>query len=248
MMNLRIMLQEGEQKFKEYIHNLRANPHYQRPDLNTEPFSKEFSPVISIDKTRQFNSKMELAEYLQSCFEGAGLKREDVLPLNGLWTWLAYIWFDQLAPITNPATGERVIREDAKYICSSDYRDYYRHLVSGPYSIYSLHGADNSNIFLYSRVNEHNDFIEQFASRQFIISHKNIVEAIHRLYFDCQRRQPKKGAQSRKKLGNIRRFVSVIQQFELTYDIYTMSADSILKLLPSEFDEWKHSRLRSNES
>jgi len=233
------MLPEGEQKFREYIHNLKTNPLCQCPDLNREPFSKEFSSVISIDETRKFNSKQELAEYLQNCFTGADLKREGVLPQNGMWTWLAYIWFDQFAPITNPATPERDIKEDAKYICSSHYRDYYRHLVSGPYIIYSLHGADNSNIFLYSRVNEHNDFIEQFASRQFIISHKNIVEAIRRLYFDCQSGQPKRGAQSRTRRGNIRRFVSVIQQFELTYDIYTMSADGILNLLPPEFNGWK---------
>jgi hypothetical protein len=234
------MLPEGEQKFREYINNLKTNPFTPRPDLNNTTFSKEFSPVVSIDETKQFNSKMELAEYLQNCFAGAGLNREDVLPQNGLWTWLAYVWFDQLAPITNPATAQRDIkRDDAKYICSSDYRDYYRHLVSGPYSIYSLHDGDNSNIFLYSRVNEHNDFIEQCASRQFIISHKNIVEAIHRLYFDFQRGQPKSGAQSRTKPGNMRRFVSVIQQFELTYDIYTMPADSILNLLPPEFDGWK---------
>jgi len=238
-MNLRVMLPEGEQKFREYIHNLKTEPSTPRPDLNNKPFSEEFSPVVSIDEGKQFNSKMELAKYLQNCFAGAGLKRENVLPRNGLWTWLAYVWFDQLAPITNPATDERDIKEDAKYICSSDYRDYYRHLVSGPYSIYSLHDADNSNIFLYSPVNEHNDFIEQFASRQFIISHKNIVEAIHRLYFDSQRGQPKRGAQTRRKPGNIRRFVSVIQQFELTYDIYTMSAESILNLLPPEFNDWK---------
>jgi hypothetical protein len=234
------MLPEGERKFKKYIHDLKTDPSTPRPDyLNNMPFSEEFSPPISIDEAKQFNSRVELAEYLQNCFAGAGLKREAVLQQNGLWTWLAYVWFDRLAPIKNSATAERDIKEDAKYICSSDYRHYYRHLVSGPYSIYSLHGAENSRIFLYSRVNEHNDFIEQFASRHFIISHKNIVETIHRLYFDPQGGQPKRGAQSRTKPGNIRRFVSVIQQFELTYDIYTMSADSILNLLPSEFDDWK---------
>jgi len=239
MMNLRVMLPEGERKFREYIHNMRTNPRYQYPELSNEPFSKEFLRVISIDEKKHFESKMELAEYLHNCFKVANLKREDALQQNGLWTWLAYVWFDQLAPITNSATGERNIKEDAKYICSSDYRDYYRHLVSGPYSIYSLHGTENSRIFLYSRVYEHNDFIEQFASRQFIISHKNIVEAIRTLYFDCQKGKPKKGAQSITKPGNIRRFVSVIQQFELTYDIYTISPERILDLLPDEFKNWK---------
>jgi hypothetical protein len=238
-MNLRIMLPEGEQKFREYIHNLNTYPSCPRPDLNSEHFSQEFSPWGSIDDRKAFNSKMELAEYLQNCFTYSGLKREDVLPRNGLWTWLAYIWFDQFAPIRDPATGERDIKEDAKYICSSEYRDYYRHLVSGPYSIYSLHGADNSRIFLYSRVYEHNDFIEQLASRQFIISHANIVEAITGLYLSSDNNKPKGGAQSRKRPGNIRRFVSIIQQFELTYDIYSMPSGRILALLPDEFDEWK---------
>jgi len=239
-MSLRLMLPEGEQRFREYIHNLKTNFFCQRPDLNVKPFSEEFSVIsISIDETRRFNSKLELAEYLQRCFTDAGLNRENVLQLNGLWTWLAYVWFDQLAPITNPATAKRAMKADARYICSSDYRDYYRHLVSGPYSIYSLHGADNSNIFLYSCVSEYDDFVEQFASRQYIISRKNIVEAIHRLYFNSQEGRPKRGAQSREKPGNIRRLVKVIQQFELTYDIYTMSADSILELLPPEFNEWK---------
>ncbi|MGB9748150.1 MAG: hypothetical protein ACPLXM_14585 [Bacteroidales bacterium] len=181
---------------------------------------------------------MELAEYLQQRFEMAGLRREHVLGKNGLWTWLAYIWFDQLAPI-NSAMGTRYIKEDAKYICSSEYRDYYRHLVAGPYMIYSLHGRENSRIFLYSPVCEHNDFIEQFASRQFIISHQNIVEAISRLYLDSGNNQPKRGSQTRTRRGNIRRFVRIIQQFEPTYDIYTMSPDQILNLLPDEFNEWK---------
>jgi len=235
-MHLRIMLQEGVQKFAQYINDLKINPSLQRPDLNSEPSSEKFSTEIPVDETKVFNSKIELAEYLHACFTSKSLKREDVLPLNGIWTWLAYIWFDQFAP---SRAGTREIKEDAKYLCSSDYRDYYRHFVAGPYSIYSLHGHDNSRIFLYSSVNQHNDFIEQFASRQFIISHRNIVEAISRLYFDYQKGQPKTGAQSRTRPGNIRRFVSVIQQFELTYDIYTMDPARILELLPDEFNHWK---------
>ena len=239
-MQIRVMCPEGEQQFREYIGNVRKNSFCPYPDLNTEPFSKEFSPRLSIDEEKRFNSKKELAEYLQNCFTSAGLSREDVLPCNGLWTWLSYIWFDQFAPIINSTTGEREIKEEAKYICSSDYRDYYRHFVSGPYSIYSIHGSPNSLIFLYSPVNEHNDFIEQFASRQFIISHRNIVEVIHRLYWDPRRGKPRSGAQSRRRGGNIRRFVKVIQQFELTYDIYSMSSERILELLPDEFNRWRN--------
>jgi len=236
MINLRFMLPEGEQKFREYIHNLKTNPLCQCPDLNSEPFSKEFSSVISIDETRKFNSKQELAEYLQNCFTGADLKREGVLPQNGMWTWLAYIWFEQL---TNQRRN--ILKREEHYICTtpSNFRRYYIHLVAPLYAIYSLHNLPFSMLFLYNPPWEINDFTERVAATQFLISHENIVEAIYKLYFDSQRGQPKRGAQSITRRGNIRRFVSAIQQFELTYDIYTMSADGILNLLPPEFNEWK---------
>lgn len=236
MTPLRIMTQEGENEFRQYIHSLRQNPLAPRPDLKREPFSSDFSPQILIDERVKLDSKLELGSYLNDCFNTAEIKRDEVLEKNGLWTWLAYIWFDQLAPEKN---GNRIIKEDAKYICSSDYRDYYRHLIACPYMIYSLHGRENSRIFLYSSVYEHNDFIEQFASRQFIISYPNIVEAIKILYLDPTTKTPKKGAQSRNRKGNIRRFVKIIQQLELTYDIYRMSSDQILNLLPDEFNEWR---------
>lgn len=236
MTQLRIMSQEAEYEFRHYIQALRQNHPTLRPDLNREPFSHEFSPQIFIDEHKRFDSKIELGDYLDRCFKGNGIRRDEVLGNNGLWTWLAYIWFDQLAP---EGDGERNIKEEAKYICSSDYRDYYRHLIAGPYMIYSLHGRENSRIFLYSPIYEHNDFIEQFASRQFIISYPNIVEAITKLYLDSTTETPKKGAQSRNRRGNIRRFVKIIQQFELTYDIYSMGSGQILKLLPDEFNEWR---------
>jgi len=237
MIAIRIMTDEGENEFSNYFNQLKSDSGYPRPDLSTPPYSEEFCPRVMINETKQFQSKLELAKYLDDFFTQSNLKREDVLGRNGLWTWLAYLWFDQLAPFDN--SGNRLIGEMAKYICSSDYRDYYRHFVAGPYMIYSLHGKNNSRIFLYSPVYEHNDFIEQIASRQFLIAHRNLVEAFSILYLDSASGKPKRGAQSRKKPGNIRRFVRIVQQFELTYDLYEMRPEQIIDLLPPEFDAWR---------
>lgn len=237
MIPLRMMLFEGESEFRNYINQIRSNPSTRHPELDNPPYSQEFSPRVMIDESHIFRSKMEMAEYLDRTFTQTGVRREDVIGENGLWTWIAYLWFEQLAPVDG-ATGKRQIGETAKYICSSDYRDYYRHFVAGPYNIYSLHG-NNSKVFLYSPVYKHNDFIEQIASRQFIISHPNLIEAFSILYFDRASGRPKRGAQSRQRAGNIRRFVKIIQQFELTYDIYSMSSEQIINLLPQEFSEWR---------
>lgn len=236
MIRARVFSEQGIEKFREYIQNLKTNQQVARPNLNCEPYSLEFQLPVEIDETKIFNSRMEIGRYLKECFEKSGVSRADVIGNRGMWTWLAYLWFDQLCPVMS---GRRNVRETARYICSSDYTDYYRHYVAASYDIYSLHGEQNSRLFLYNEVYQHNDFIEQIASKQEIISSRPLIDVLHRLYWDAGSNRPKRGAQSKNKPGNIRRYKKIAGQLELTYDIYNMRADEILRLLPPEFNEWK---------
>jgi len=43
-----------------------------------------------------------------------------------------------------------------------------------------------------------------------------------------------------KRPGSLRRLITVIDQFSLTYDLYGMNDDEILDLLPSEFERWRN--------
>jgi len=40
----------------------------------------------------------------------------------------------------------------------------------------------------------------------------------------------------------LRRFVDVLQQLDVNYDLYSMSAEAIVGLLPDEFDKWRKKR------
>ncbi len=235
MIYLRFFYEEGLERFRMHIQTVKEYPQTPLPDLNIEPYSLKFQPRMKIDETKLFTTRIEMAEYLKSSFEEAGIGRNAVIGRSDLWSWLAYLWFDQLCPIENET---RNVLQAARYICSSDYRTYYRHYIAVSYDIYYLYGPQNSKLFLYNPLHLHNDFIEQFASRQDIISNKNLIEATHRLYWDENSSRPKRGAQSRNKPGNHRRLLKVIDQLELTYDIFTMTADEIIKLLPYEFDDW----------
>ena len=237
MINLRIFSEQGIKKFQEYIQELKDNSQTSRLDLNVEPHSIEFQPGVDIGETRVFPTRMELGRYLSESFTKAGINRADVIGKRELWTWIAYLWFDQLCPVLNKV---RNVRETARYICTSDYRNYYRHYIAASYDIYSLHGNKNSRLFLYSPLYVHNDFIEQIASRQYIISNRSLVDVAHRLYWDAHSNSPKRGSQTRNKPGNHRRFVRMVGQLELTYDIYSMTPDEILNLLPEEFAGWKN--------
>ena len=238
MINVRVILPEGENKFREYIHKVRVNPSTPRPNLNSTPFSKIFSPNVVIDETKSFATKKDLAEYLCNTFTKSYISREAAIGERGLWTWLSYIWFDQLTNNQN-----NILKRDEYYICTepSNYRRYYLQLVAAPFIIYTaLGGSRISMIFLYNPPYQSNDFTERVAPNQFIISHPNIVEAIYNLYWDVTKGKPKRGATSIHRPGNVRRFIKIIRQFELTYDVYSMTAAQIIDLLPEEFDSWKH--------
>ena len=65
------------------------------------------------------------------------------------------------------------------------------------------------------------------------------MEAVHHLYYNEKEDKPKPGAIAKKKPGTVYRFIDIIQQIDLNYDLYSMTGEEILVLLPPEFDVWK---------
>jgi len=233
MIALRYFSNTGVEKFRSYLENLRNRLATPYPDLNTEPDSLEFQPKVMLNENRKFKTRLEMAKYIEECFKSAGIQRAKIVEEYSMWTWLAYIWLPQLLE-----NGE--VYQIEKYICSSDWNRYYRHFVAGGYSIYSLHREENSKLFLENHPpHEIGDVLEQLASRQYMVSSGPIIETACRLYWDPNLKKVKKGATDKEKLGALRRFVKIIGQLELTYDLYSMTSSQILALLPSEFNKWQ---------
>lgn len=235
MMIVRELTDQGIQHFRDYILEVKEKPAHPRPNLDSPEDSRPFNRLIEIDEHMTFSSRMEMARYLSDVFHKAGLNRTDVIGHSGMWTWLAYVWFDVVCPIVH---GKRKVREMARYICSSDYRDYYRHYIAANYDIYSALGEENSRLFLWGEPHLLSDFIEQLASRQWFVSSIPLVKLAHRLYWDERAGRPKVGATDRNRPGNTRRLLKVVGQFELTYDVHSMRPESIMNLLPAEFRIW----------
>jgi hypothetical protein len=133
-----------------------------------------------------------------------------------------------------------VAGELVRHVLSTSAQKYYRHLLAGPYRLLQLHGK-HARVFLHGEVPVHGDFSEQLTSRMQFISNHSLIEVIDQLYYDPESNgegRPKKGALTRTRPGNLRRFVAVMQQFELTYDMYSMTSGQIVELLPEEFHKW----------
>ncbi len=195
------------------------------------------SPEIEVEK-KTFGSRLKAAEYLRDTIRGAEME-EDLLQDGSLWAWLSALYFEELC--SRGRGGVMKPGDVSRWIPDSDYRNYYRHLLRGPYStLETCHDSPHdAALLLYQPLSKPGDFYEQLAARQEFITNPAIVKTATALYFDFEAGMHKRGAQSRKRKGHHRRFIAILDQFDLTYDLYSLSAESLIDMLPAEFDRWK---------
>lgn len=203
--------------------------------------TKEIQPFIAIEQ-RIFDSRYTAAEYLYNLFKDSALS--DIERDRGLWAWLSLFYFDELCP-TN-TKGERKPGQIARWIPETGVSwRYYRHLLAGPYRIYMAHSDSPGRalLVLCGPLHQPGDIVEQIASRQEIVTNGGIMEAVSNLYYDTSSSKPKRGAATKEGKGTVRRFTDILNQFDVTWDLYSLEAQDVLQLLPDEF-----SRFRMSES
>lgn len=181
-----------------------------------------------------FSSKEDLITYIAEVFPDAS---PEVFYDKGLWSWISAYFFDSVCPVEkdgrrHPGAAERHIPN------VQHWGRYYRHLIAAPYRLKHELGA-LAGIYLTGLPNRQGDLFEQLASTQEIATCRGIIEAASEMYYEQDQKRIKKGAVTQNKPGNVRRFArAIIPQFQLTYDLNTMSGKQIIQLLPSEFNSW----------
>jgi len=226
----------GIDRFRSYLSQLRggASPSVPHELLDDSAYSNEL-PVDIVIEERQFSDRKMLGRYLTECL--SRLSAEVTDRDTGLWAWLSLLYWDHVCPVNND--GSRRPGRDYRHIPEFGYRHRHRHLMFGPFQIYRRHG-ELSALLLTGPLFSENRLYHEIASRQDFIANKGVLEAAMALYFDPKRGRPKPGAQaSHRHPGSVRRFVRVLQQLDVTYDIYGLAGTQILELLPEEFDFWK---------
>lgn len=234
-MRLRRFNKNGIRQFSKLLENMRQGITVETPldFLNTSE-SSEGVPQSDEFQVQEFDSRYDLAVFVDNLLKKTSIENEmtDV----GLWSWLAATFLDSTCPANS--AGTRKPGKDYRHIPSSSWRDFYRHLIRGPVRISRLFkdNHDAAAIVLCQRPQSPGDFVEQLASRQERITNPAIIETANRLYFDGNTGKPKIGASPTwRKPGTLRRFGDVLDQLDLTYDLYSMSTDELTKLLPDEF-------------
>lgn len=236
-MRLGQLREAGLDLFADYLARAKMGESQTPPFhlLSDADSSVAFSDDIEIDPQRGFPNRMACASYLDSVLEGLppGADRD-----VGMWAWLSLLYFDQLCPTGK--NGQRKIGEQARYIPAPNaFQRFYRHLLLGPYLVFRAHRdcPTTAGALLASSLDAPGDIVEQLASRQELVSNPAVMGVATKLYMDVKGNL-KRGAGS-KGAGSPRRLVDIVNQFDLTYDLYAMSDQQLLDLLPREFDKFR---------
>ncbi|MDA7615164.1 hypothetical protein N8574_01840 [Akkermansiaceae bacterium] len=239
MTELRLFKQKGREEWSKWLEKLRDQPNLSFPDhLLLDPTFTQAAPC-AIKLLTPGRTQYDLARKLATGVELIEKKGLLAKHWPGLWDWLAAYYFNDLCPLKSD--GSRKVRALAHYRLDGDYRRSYRHLIYGPVSRFRSQG-DCSKIFLSGPPSRFSDWAEQTASRQEIGGNAGIAEALCILYWDDEKQAPKRGAApNRKVAGTLRRFVAIMKQLALNYDLNGVSAQGLIDLLPREFDGWKPS-------
>ncbi|GGJ52778.1 hypothetical protein CDQ92_15175 [Sphingopyxis bauzanensis] len=175
--------------------------------------------------TVRLRDRQELGAYLVQLLEPLGPVK--LSADRSLWTWLALYWFDPICP---PLAGGRKPDKSYRYVLSTDYRHYYRHLVRSPWQLVRDHG-DNAKFLLLPPQDQpyplrrHGEILEQLGGRQSALRSQPLIAEANRLYASRLTGRPRKGVSDNGR-GSVRRLALVLRQIDLTFDVERMGMDN----------------------
>ena len=235
-MKLRRLTPAGIEAFAAYLTNLKAEPTLDPPAwLLTDPTASDaIAGEVDVD-TVPFATRFDAAAYLDSKLADVPNVERDA----GLWAWLTLLFFDQVCP--KKSGPDRKVGETARYLpAMENFQRFYRHLLLGPYMIYRAHSDDPQRArgVLATSLSSPGDIVEQLASRQELITNRAVMGLVTTLYVDAASKKLKRGSGG-KAGGSPRRLADILNQFDVTYDLYSMTSLALVGLLPKEFDRFK---------
>ena len=234
-MKVRKLNEYGLSEFDSFIKSCRKGVHKNIPlylldDVRT---SQELDFSLEV-KDQTFDSRYQMGLYLTSLLEGKNI--QNLIGDQGFWSWFALLWFEQLCPVNKD--GVRNPSKEYNYILSQNYNHRPRHAVYMTWQLVSRYGED-VKFMLSKSLSTRGELTEQMMARQEILTSEGVMRLASILYYDKETGIFKKGSASRKSPGCVSRYVSWLQQLQVTYDIFSMSENDLEKLLPAEFSRFK---------
>jgi hypothetical protein len=237
-MKLHRFNENGLNRFGQFLDALMGDPSFGIPgELLTHPACAEVVPPGIDIELRQFSDRMEAARYLDEIL--SDVTDRDIPRDAGLWAWLTLYYFDQLCPADTEG-NRKLGAQRATWIPQTDIgRRFYRHALLGPYLAYRAHRdlPERGRVLLADPLRTTTSEAFRLFIETPFINMAAPVELATKFYFNSETKKLRRGAGT-KGAGGLRRFLSVLQQLDLTFDIHSLSVDGLRMHLPKEFDKW----------
>ena len=215
-----------------------------REDLRDLVTSSSHTEIIGSGRTirvEDFSSRLECGKYFFEALnrQESDLRTAGVHPVGhrGLWSWLGAAWFEH---ISKSSKGKFMVGAYERYILSPMTIRDYRHLLYGPWVVYSAGHQTPELIqpFMSDPVTEFSNFFEQIASRREILNNRAALELIKKNYVNPSTGTAWQRALAKQVAGGLERFGSVYSQLAVNFDLHAMELDEMTGLLPKEFEPW----------
>jgi len=233
-MILREFNSAGVEAFRMRLADCRENPAASAPWelLENESLTNIISPAVEVD-AKHFASKLDAGKHLKDLL--FKLDEQFVATSDGLWTWLALFFFDEICPAKG---GHRHVKADYRYIFDPNTpRHYYQHSLFVSWRVITIEPNFN-RLLLRANLATVDKVTAETMKRLYLTRIPCIFEVLERLYWDSARGRARKGivTHGRAKPGDLlHRFPIRIRQLEMTYDLQSLNADQLIELLGNEF-------------
>lgn len=220
------------QEFVRAVHddsNLPLTP----PDdiLFDARYSREIERAPRVEH-RNLATRREAAEYLSSFSPRLDQRSIDDWPF---WSWLGLYHLPDVLH-TDERRARMSSEEETFVVDMTDGRarqSRYRNYLWTSWRLYETFGEDVA--FLLNRdVMEIGQLTRRIINSPRIFNSVGVAQLILRLY--TRGKHAKRGFRDRP--GGLDHLLRVLPQLELTHDVYGMSPDALLRILPPEIQEW----------
>ena len=231
----RVLTETGIHRAQVFLDELRDRPDrpVDVPDLIlfgsecSEPFKG--GPIVA---HQRMTTRRDAVEYLSALSPPLDQRFVDHWQF---WSWLGLFHLPDVLH-----TDQRKARMSKVYETfvvdprnSLSRRDSYRHYLWTSWRLHSTFGEQVAYLYELD-IMEVGEILRHIVGSPRIFNSTSVPQVMIRLYTEGER--PKRRHQDDP--GGIRHLIRVLPQLERTYDVYGMTADALLRILPSAFREW----------
>ena len=237
----------GIERARQFLAEVRVNPAGRKSPpaelLTSSEFTRPFRGQLTVRaRWHAFDSRREIGEYLASRLSPF---RNWIPDRTSFWSWLGMFHFEDTARIEDGVA--KLSPLDEMFVIDrrdkQNLRGIHRHCLRSAWQLYEVHGED-AGFLLDQPPWARGDIADRIFQSQRVFNSTGIVPLVLGLYTNGIR--ARRGFQSRP--GGLRHLLRVLDQLERTHDVYGMTPEALIRILPQEFDPWVNGATDSTDS